>query len=121
MKSVNYNSFLSQDYKLPEQNNAPKKRAPFTRLHAVIILASIILIATVASFTSNEVKANLKAGEPQTIPFNKTALSQIHVSLTPLKVVKAPVLSQVETKSKPHQTPHLEESKPSLTLKQTTL
>lgn len=118
MKSVNYNSFLSQDYKSPEHRSASQKRAPFTRLHAVIILAAIMFIATIASFTSNEVKANLKAEQSQTIPFNDTALSQIHVSLTPLKAVSAPVLPQLPLNNEP-QSLTTEESKSSLTLKQT--
>lgn len=120
MKSVNYNSFLSQDYKIPGPRSPRQKRAPFTRLHAVIILAVIMFIATVASFTSNDVKANLKAEQPQAIPFSNTSLSQIHVSLTPLKTHKTPILNHVVQKNEA-QNETVEESKPSPTLKQTTL
>lgn len=81
---MNYNSFLNRDYKLLQKTAAPQKRAPFTRLHAVIILATIMFIATVASFFSNDVKATRERAPEQHFTLNKQALSQIHASLTPL-------------------------------------
>jgi len=64
------------------QPPAPQKRPPFTRLHAVIILASIMFIATVASFFSNDVEATRNIEQAQSIKLNDQALSQIHASLT---------------------------------------
>ena len=66
------------------QPPAPKKRPPFTRLHAVIVLALIMFIATVASFFSNDVKATRHVEPPQLIEFNETTLSQIHASVSSL-------------------------------------
>jgi murein DD-endopeptidase MepM/ murein hydrolase activator NlpD len=63
------------------QTPAPKKRPPFTRLHAVIVLASIMFIATVASFFSNDVKATRNVHPVQLIHLNEQALSQIHASI----------------------------------------
>ncbi len=64
------------------QPPAPKKRPPFTRLHAVIVLASIMFIATLASFFSNDAKATRNTDQSPLIPLNEQALSQIHASLT---------------------------------------
>jgi len=65
------------------QPSAPQKRPPFTRLHAVIVLASIMFVATVASFFSNDVEATRNIEQQaQSIPFNDQALSQIHTSIT---------------------------------------
>ena len=63
------------------QPPAPRKRPPFTRLHAVIVLALIMFIATVASFFSNDVEATRNIEPPQLIKLNDEALSQIHASL----------------------------------------
>ena len=64
------------------QPSAPQKKPPFTRLHAVIVLASIMFIATVASFFSNDVEAIRNTEQQaQSIPFNDQALSQIHASI----------------------------------------
>ncbi len=79
---MNYNSFLTRDYKLIGQPSGPKKRPPFTRLHAVIVLASIMFVATVASFFSNDVAATRNTDDPQLIQLNEQALSQVHASLT---------------------------------------
>jgi murein DD-endopeptidase MepM/ murein hydrolase activator NlpD len=59
--------------------SAQQKRPPFTRLHAVIVLASIMFIATIASFFSNDVEATRNAD----IQLNEQALSQIYASLPP--------------------------------------
>lgn len=64
------------------QPPAPHKHPPFTRLHAVIVLALIMFIATVASFFSNDVEAIRNIEQPQLIQLNEQALSQIHASLT---------------------------------------
>jgi len=64
------------------QPPAPRKRPPFTRLHAVIVLALIMFIATVASFFSNDVEATRNIETPQLIKLNEEALSQIHASLS---------------------------------------
>ena len=64
------------------QPPAPQKRPPFTRLHAVIVLASIMLIATVASFFSNDVEATRSTDPAQLIQLNGESLSQIHASLS---------------------------------------
>lgn len=64
------------------QPSAPDKRPPFTRLHAVIVLASIMFVATVASFFSNDVEATKNIEQAQLIQLNEQALSQIHTSLT---------------------------------------
>ena len=61
---------------------APQKRPPFTRLHAVIVLASIMLVVTVASFFSNDVEATRNTDPAQLIQLNGESLSQIHASLT---------------------------------------
>ena len=63
------------------QPTGPKKRAPFTRLHAVIILAAIMFIATLASFFSNDAEAMKKSNSSQLIELNEETLSQIHSSL----------------------------------------
>ena len=64
------------------QPPAPQKRPPFTRLHAVIVLASIMLIVTVASFFSNDVEATRNTDPAQLIQLNEESLSQIHASLS---------------------------------------
>jgi len=64
------------------QPSSPQKRPPFTRLHAVIVLAAIMFIATVASFFSNDVAATRVLEQPQLIQLNNQALSQVHASLT---------------------------------------
>lgn len=61
---------------------APQKRPPFTRLHAVIVLASIMLVVTVASFFSNDVEATRNTDPAQLIQLNGESLSQIHASLS---------------------------------------
>ena len=63
------------------QPSGQKKRQPFTRLHAVIVLASIMFIATVASFFSNDAKATRGTHPEQLIQLNEQALSQIHTQL----------------------------------------
>ena len=63
------------------QPPAPQKRPPFTRLHAVIVLAVIMFVATLASFFSNDVEATRNIEQPQLIQLNDQALSQIHASL----------------------------------------
>ena len=63
------------------QPTPPRKRPPFTRLHAVIIIAAIMFIATVASFFSNDVAAIRVLEQPQLIKLNNDALSQVHASL----------------------------------------
>ena len=62
------------------QPSAEQKRAPYTRLHAVIILASIMFIATVLSFFSNDVAATRQTVQTESIQLNQHALSQIHTS-----------------------------------------
>ncbi|MCW9031079.1 MAG: hypothetical protein OQK58_06275, partial [Gammaproteobacteria bacterium] len=79
---MNYNSFLTRDYKLLGQPPAPQKRPPFTRLHAVIVIAAIMFIITLASFFSNNVEATRNIQQPQLIQLNEQTLSQIHTSLT---------------------------------------
>ncbi len=64
------------------QPSSPQNRAPFTRLHAVIVLSSIILIVAVVSIFSNEVEANRTTEQAQQIQIKNEALSQVHVSLT---------------------------------------
>ncbi len=64
------------------QPTPPQKRPPFTRLHAVIVLATIMFIATVASFFSNDVAATRVLEKAQLIQLNNDALSQVHTSLT---------------------------------------
>lgn len=81
--------------------SAPQKRPPFTRLHAVIVLASIMFIATVASFFSNDVEANRNIDQEHLIQLNQQALSQIHTSLnynptTPIQEVKVEEVAAVE-------------------------
>lgn len=65
------------------QSSASQKRPPFTRLHAVIVLASLMFIATIASFFSNDVEATRNAAPSQPIELNEQALSQIHTSRSP--------------------------------------
>lgn len=63
------------------QPSAPKKRPPFTRLHAVVVLATIMFVATVASFFSNDAEATRNETTTQLIQINNEALSQVHASL----------------------------------------
>ena len=65
------------------QPPAPQKRPPFTRLHAVILLAAILLVATITSFFSNDVAATRNIDQTQQIQINEQALSQVHASLSP--------------------------------------
>ena len=58
------------------QPSGPQKRAPFTRLHAVIVLASIMFIATLVSFFSNDAEATRKSDPTQLIQLNEQALSK---------------------------------------------
>ena len=76
------------------QSPAPQKRPPFTRLHAVIILASIMFVATLASFFSNDVAATRNTDSIELIKLNGEALSQIHASLTTVK--ETPLSPQLE-------------------------
>lgn len=81
------------------QTPAPQKRPPFTRLHAVIVLASIMFVATVASFFSNDVAATRNTDSIELIQLNEEALSQIHASLEPLTLgpqIEAVQLEQIE-------------------------
>ena len=64
------------------QPPAPQKRPPFTRLHAVIVLAAIMFLATVISFFSSDAEATRNSNQNQLIQLNEQALSQIHASLT---------------------------------------
>lgn len=64
------------------QPSAPQKRPPFTRLHAVILLVSITIIASVISFFPSNVEATRNPDKSQLIKFNEHALSQIHASLS---------------------------------------
>jgi murein DD-endopeptidase MepM/ murein hydrolase activator NlpD len=87
-------------------------------LHAVIVLALIIFVATVASFFSNDVEATRNVEQPQLIEFNQRALSQIHTSLTPLKTNIEDLFSQPEENKsiEPEQA-----AKPAISLKQTVI
>lgn len=78
------------------QPSDPEKRPPFTRLHAVIVLVSIMLIGTVASFFSNDVAATRNTDDSQLIQLNEQALSQVHASLTaqPNQVILSSSLSK---------------------------
>lgn len=67
------------------QPSGPQKRSPFTRQHAVIVLATITLVTTAASFFSNNVEATRNAEPTQLIQLNEQALSQIHTNLTSIK------------------------------------
>ncbi len=62
------------------QPSAPQKRLPFTRLHAVIVLALIMFIATLASLFSNDAAATRNTKQTQLIQLNKKMLSQVHAS-----------------------------------------
>ena len=64
------------------QPTASNKRPPFTRLHAVIVLASIMCVATIASFFSNDVEATRNSELTESIQVNGEALSQIHASIS---------------------------------------
>jgi len=97
------------------QPSGPQKRAPFTRLHAVIVLATIMFIATLASFFSNDSAATQKSAPTQLIQLNEQALSQIHLSLkeeTSNKEVFLPVLAKEEIQP---------EQEPAQELKQTVI
>lgn len=96
------------------QPPAPQKRPPFTRLHAVIVLALIMFIVTLASLFSNDVEAT-RNEEYQPIQLNEQALSQIHVSLASQISKKEDIFHQIQANEKTQQAPE----QPSLTLKQT--
>ena len=100
-----------------EQPSAPKKRPPFTRLHAVIVLALIMFIATVASFFSNDAEATRITEQTQLIQLNKQALSQIHASLTLQKTADEKVFPAVQYNDNEQQF----QEQPSLALKQTSI
>ena len=97
------------------QKPAPDKRPPFTRLHAVIVLASIIFIATVASFFSNDAEATRHANPAQLIQLNEQALSQIHTSLVKSNKILPPVTVNDEV------TQQEQQDQATLALKQTTI
>ena len=97
------------------QKPAPKKRPPFTRLHAVIVLASIMFIATVTSFFSNDAEATRHANPAQLIQLNEQALSQIHTSLIKTNNTLPPVTINDEVAQQEQQ------DQPTLALKQTTI
>lgn len=61
---------------------APQKRPPYTRLHAVAVLAVIMVVITLLSFFSNDAAATRNPIEPHAIQLNEESLSQIHASLT---------------------------------------
>lgn len=94
------------------QPSPPDKRPPFTRLHAVIVLASIMFVATLASFFSNDVEATKNIEQAQLIQLNEQALSQIHTSLTNnIKETTNEAKIEVATTE--------EQQQPSMSLKQT--
>lgn len=78
------------------QPPAPKKRPPFTRLHAVIVIAAIMFIATLASLFSKDVKATRNIEQPQLIQLNERALTQIHASLKSEKDTQLEPLQNIE-------------------------
>ena len=98
------------------QPSAPQKRQAFTRLHAVFALASIMIVATVASFFSNDVEATRNLEQTQLIPLNDQALSQIHASLSSQN--KAAVVTK-EVTTNEVAIEKLEQEQPTPSLKQT--
>ena len=96
------------------QPSAPQKRPPFTRLHAVIVLAIIMLIATLASLFSNDAAATRKTDQAQLIQLNKQMLSQVHASFTSQETK-----SEVFIQSLPSPETGLQEQEPVQALKQT--
>ena len=78
--------------------SSPQKRPPYTRLHAVVLLAAIMVIATLLIFLSNDAEATRQID--QAIKLNDQVLTQIHASLNSIKqnekqnVVKAALNSQ---------------------------
>ena len=101
---MNYNSFLTRDYKFLGQPPSPKKRPPFTRLHAVIVVALIMFVATLVSFFSNDVEATRVSEPTPLIQLNEQALSQIHASLTleSTKEVALPSILEKDTVNQAH-------------------
>ena len=87
------------------QPSGPQKRPPFTRLHAVIVLALIMFVVTVASFFSNDVEATRNSDSTQLIQLNKESLSQIHSSLTNNKeeAVQSFIADDIEQEEQPVQ------------------
>ena len=86
---MDYNSFLTRDYKFMGQPSADKKRTPYTRLHAVILLATIMFIVTLFSIFSSEVSAHKQSVASQDIELNTQALSQIHTSFSSSNTIPA--------------------------------
>lgn len=77
------------------QPTAPQKRPPFTRLHAVFVLATIMFVATVASFFSNDVEATRNTDQTQLIQLNKQSLSQVHASFSSQKTKNKPFIQSL--------------------------
>jgi murein DD-endopeptidase MepM/ murein hydrolase activator NlpD len=61
---------------------APQKRPAFTRLHAIIVVATIMVVVIVASFFSNDVAATRNIEQVGLIQLNDQALSQVHATFT---------------------------------------
>ena len=98
------------------QPSAAQKRPPFTRLHAVIILAVILFVAIAASFFSNDVAATRNIDQSQQIQINEQALSQVHASLSPQLQSKKVRIPELLTDK---ELPREQEQAPTQALKQT--
>ncbi len=96
--------------------SSPQKRPPFTRLHAVFILATIMFIATIASFFSNDAKATRQTGHDQLIQLNEQALSQVHASISTQKTIDSEINHTL-----PYTQQELEKQEPAPVLKETVL
>ena len=96
------------------QPTPPQKRPPFTRLHAVFVLATIMFVATVAFLFSNDVEATRSTEQPQLIQLNKQSLSQVHASFTSQETNNKPFIQSL-----PSAETLLQEQEPVNPLKQT--
>lgn len=88
------------------QPSASPKRRSYTRLHIVVVLATIMFLATLFSFFSNDAKATRQSATIETIQLNEQTLSQIHASVKNSGQEIVP--QNVEIKEIPSATPLVE-------------
>lgn len=61
---MDYNSFLTRDFKSQLNHRRIKKRFQFTRLHLVAIIATLLALGTLLTFISHDAKATRNSDAP---------------------------------------------------------
>jgi murein DD-endopeptidase MepM/ murein hydrolase activator NlpD len=97
--SVDYNSFLTRDYKSMAAPASPAKRR-WTRLHTVVVLASITAIGTLLSLASQDAVAN----RPQQITIEENTPLSEPVLAVPRQQITIPLaIPEITAEAEPKQ------------------